>query len=84
MSGSCRDAVSDVQESLPVVQEWSGDPPGCLGVVGGPPGCPGGPIGCPGVVGRPSWKFGRPAWKFGRPSQMSGSSRETLLDVPEG
>ena len=34
MYGSGRVAVSDVQEALPNVQEWSGGPPECLGVVG--------------------------------------------------
>ena len=34
MSGSGRD-------TLPDVWEWSGDPPGYLGVVGRPAGCPG-------------------------------------------
>ena len=28
MFGSCRKALSDVRESLPVVREWSGDTPG--------------------------------------------------------
>ena len=34
MSSSCLDALLDVREALPVVREWSGDPPKCLGLVG--------------------------------------------------
>ena len=40
MSSSCREALLDVRK-------WSGDLPGCVGVVGGP-------LGCPGVIGMPS------------------------------
>ena len=61
MSGSGRETLSDVQE-------WSGGPPGCPGVVGRPSQRPGGPSGCPGVVERPS--------------RLSGSGRETLPNVP--
>ena len=58
------------REALPDVREWSGDPPGCPGVVRDPPGYPG-------VVGRPSRTFRRPALRF-------GNGRDTLLDVPIG
>ena len=34
MSSSCQEALSDVGKALPVVQEWSKDPPECPGVVG--------------------------------------------------
>ena len=33
MSGSCREALPNVREALPVVPEWSGDTPRCPGVV---------------------------------------------------
>ena len=33
MSGIGLEALSDVRETLSVVLEWSGDPPGCPGVV---------------------------------------------------
>ena len=69
-------------ESLPYVREWSGGPPGCLGVVGGP-------TGCLGVV----WRHSRMFLRSGRSFQMSGSyrkasrmsesGREALLDVWE-
>ena len=86
MSGSGQKAVAEVLE-------WSGDPPDCLRVVGRPSwmfgggrvALPidrewlGGPPGCPGVVGRPA---GCPG-VVRRPSRMSGSGRETLLDVRE-
>ena len=51
MSGSCREALSDVREALPIVREWLGDLPGFPLVLGVPPGCPG-------VVGMPSWMTG--------------------------
>ena len=47
MSGSCQEALSNVREALPIVREWSGDTPGCPGMVEGPPRCSR-------VVGRPS------------------------------
>ena len=68
--------------ALPDVREWSGDPPGCLGVVGGPPGCLG-------VVWRHSRMFLRSGRSFQmsgsycKASRMSGSGRETILDVRE-
>ena len=83
MSGSGREALSDVQE-------WSIDPPRCPGVDGRPTRkygsgrkflpevreslsdvrkWSGGPPGCPGVVGRPS----RMSEVVGRPSWMSGN-----------
>ena len=43
MSGSCRVALPDVREALPVVWVCSE----------GPPGCPEGLLGCPGVVRSP-------------------------------
>ena len=36
MSSSCREALPDVRDALSVVCEWSGDTPGCPGVVGSP------------------------------------------------
>ena len=75
MSGSGRKAI-------PNVWEWSGDPPGCPGMVGGPPSCPGmvrGPPGCPGVVERLS----RMSRSGRRPSQLPGSGLEILSDVRE-
>ena len=75
MSGSC-------QEALPEVQEWLEDPPGCPGVVGCPPGCPG-------VVGRPTRMSGSgrmPSRMSGSgrgPSRMSRNGQEALPDVRE-
>ena len=70
------------QEAIPNVREWSRDPLGCPGVMGGPLGCPGvvgGPPGSLGVVGGPP---GCPevVWM---PSRMSGSGRQTLPNVPK-
>ena len=81
MSGSCL-------ESLPDVREWSGGPPWRPEVVGMPYRMSGsgrlaipdvrewsgGHSGCPRVVGRPCRRSVRLVW-------MSGSGRESLLDV---
>ena len=80
-------------KALPDVQEWSGYPPRCPGVVGSP-------YGCTEVVGKPSGMFrsDREAlsnvrqWSgdfsgclamVERPTRMSSSGWETLPDVPE-
>ena len=88
MTGSGREACRmswSGQKTLPDVQEWSGGPPGCLGLVGRPPQMPE-------VVGRTSGmsEGGREAlpnvrkWLGGPlgcpgvvegPSWMSGSGR---------
>ena len=89
MSETYRDALSDVPEALPVVQEWTGDPPGCPAVVGGPLGCPGvvgGPPGCPRGLAGAQECSGRPPESSSvveKPSRMSGSGREALLEVQE-
>ena len=72
MSESGREALADVEE-------WSGGPPRCLGVIGRlsrvvgiPPDVrewSGGPPGCSGAVGSPS--------------RMSGSDRVAIPDVRE-
>ena len=76
MSGSCR-------EALPDVQKWSGGPPGCPGVVGRPYRMSG--------SGREAFRDGR-KWSggppgclrvVGRPFQRSESGREALPDVCE-
>ena len=54
MSGSGQEYLPDdreLLESLPNVLEWSGDPPGCPGVVGSL-------TGCLGVVERQFWMSG--------------------------
>ena len=33
---SAREALPEVCGALPDIREWSGDPPGCLGVIGRP------------------------------------------------
>ena len=90
MSGSCRVALPDVREAVPVVREWSGGPLGCPGVFGRPFQ----------IFGRPSqmfesgreifpdvqeWSRGPPRYPgvVRRPSQMSGSVREVVPDVRE-
>ena len=72
MSGSGREASwmsSSCQDSLPEIRELLGGPPGC-----------------PEVVGRPSSMSGS-GWEAlqisGRHSRLSGSDRETLLNVRE-
>ena len=55
MSESGRDALQNVRmwwKALTESREWSGGPPECPEVVGGPSGYTGGPPGWPGVVGR--------------------------------
>ena len=76
MSGSGREAHSDVREALSDVQEWSGGPPGCLEGLVDAQEWSGGPPGCPGVVEKPSWMYERPA-------RMSGSGWEALPNVRE-
>ena len=70
MSGSCREAILEVRETLPNIPEWWGGYLGCPGVVGrlsrmsrsSRKALPdvqewwGGPPGCPGVVWRGSRK----------------------------
>ena len=56
-----------------VLREWSGGPPGCPGVVGGPYGFCG--------SGRETLPNGREV--VGRPSGFCGSGREALSDVQE-
>ena len=51
MSGSCRDALPKVPETLPGVPEWWEDLMDVREWLGGPPGCPVG-------FGRPSQMFG--------------------------
>ena len=89
MSGSCLQALPDVQKAPPVVREWSGDPYECPGVVGRLSrisGVVGRPCRLSGVVGTPSQMFCscREALRMTRrPSQMSRSGWETLADVRE-
>ena len=72
-SGSPPRCPAVVGVALPDVRVWSGSPPGCPAVVG--VALPdvrewsGGLPGCPGVIGRTF--------------RMSGSGRESLLDVLE-
>ena len=90
MSGSCREALPNVREDLPVVREWSRDPSEC----------PGGPPRFPVVVGMFSLMSGS-VWEavpdvqecsgghtrclgvVGRPYRMSGSGRVAHSDVQE-
>ena len=44
MSGSGREALPNVREACSDVREWSGNPPGFLGVVGSPSRMSGRPI----------------------------------------
>ena len=75
MCGSGREALSNIRE-------WSGDPPGYMGVVGGPS-C------ISRVVGRPSrlseWSKGSPGCpvEFGKLSRMPGSGWKALPDAHE-
>ena len=75
ISGSGREALSNVQEALPDTQEWSGDP---HEFARGRDALPdvrewsGVPSGCPEVVGRLSRIFAR---VVGRSSRISGSGR---------
>ena len=83
MSGSCRVAIPDVREALPILWKWSGDHLRCprederlTRISGsGREALPdtrewsGGPPGCPEV--------------FGSPSRMTGSGRESISDVRE-
>ena len=72
MSGTSREASwmsGNCGEALLYVREWSGDPPSCPGVVGGPPGSPG-------VVESLS-QMSR------RPSRMCESAREWSKSYPE-
>ena len=84
MSGSCG-------EAHPYVREWSGDPPSCLRVVGGPPGCPG-VVESRSQMSGSSREYLTDVWEWSRclpgcpgvvkrPSQMSSSCREALTDV---
>ena len=56
-------------ETLPDVCDWSGDPPGCPGVVGRP--------------SRMSGRSRETLQMSGRPFRMSGSGQEALSDVRE-
>ena len=69
MSASGLVALSDVQQALLDVWEWSGESPSCPGWAGDPSECPEGPPKYPEVVSSPS--------------RMSGSGREALSDVRE-
>ena len=60
------------RDALQVVQEWAEFSPNVYGWSAGPPGCPG-------VVGRPYRTSGIDV----STSRMSGTGRETLLDVRE-
>ena len=88
MSGSCREALTDVRE-------WSGGPPGCSGGLADVQewwealSDVWKALRMPGVVGSPSQMSGS-FWKAlmdtrlpGRPSWMSESGREALMDVQE-
>ena len=74
-----REACPDVRETLLVAREWLGDPPGCLGVLGGPHKCPGG------LADVREWSGGPPGCRgvVEKPSRMSRSGREALPDVRE-
>ena len=63
------------QVALPDVQEWSGVPPGCTGLVGSP-------SRMSGSGGRPYTFLERLA-DVHKTSRISGSGLETLLDVQE-
>ena len=82
MSGSGWDAFTGVLDALPDVQEWSGGPPGCPGVVGKPSRMfESGRESLPDVR---KWSGGSHVWSGGpprcpgvvvSPSQRSGSGR---------
>ena len=73
-------------EALPDIQEWSGDTPVCLVVVGRPSQMSGRPsrMFCSGQEALPDVQVtpGCPE-VVGRPSRMYGSGREALSDVRE-
>ena len=78
------------REVLPDVREWSGGPPGCLGVVRMPSqmsksGRVALSVVQEALLDVTEWLRGPPGCQrvIGRPAQMSGSDREALPDVHE-
>ena len=81
--------VPECLEALPNVQEWSGGPPGCPGVVGKPSEMS--ESGRETLPDVPEWwealldvrQLSGGPWMSGRPSRFFGSHWETIPDVRE-
>ena len=78
MSGSGRDALTGGREAFPGVREWSGVPPGCLGMVVRPSRMYG--SGREALLDVLEWSGVPHGWSGG-PSWVSSRGREALPHV---